>query len=426
MVPEILNHIHGSTEAGHPSLSNSWKSLKKSDFYWPTMKADLELHVRSCIPCHKNADVPKAQISASGSLSRSHRPFEYLHCDTIGPFQPDSRQNKYVLHFVDAFTKFSILAPVPDIKAITVADSILTHVYAIFGAPKSIHSDNGTEFCNAVFASLCQLLNITHTTSIPHFHQSNGLVERQHRVLLQNLRKILLDFADYEKWSDYFPFCQMIAISNHRKSLNASPYELMSGSDVSPRLLPVDILKALEPRPDQPDVPDYLTYLSNLSSEIKNKWKSVPVNSPSESEFPEPKFVPQPGSRVFVLRESPNKLHGHFVGPYIVKQNLTRSSLLVENPITSYQIKTSIHLIKPCLSSLPDHILNAYVAADAGELLIDAILDVTDGKALIFWSDGTQTTQPEHTVKNTVAYQRFKKMMILDKPRRRGKRREKR
>ncbi|KAL0213953.1 hypothetical protein P9112_006137 [Eukaryota sp. TZLM1-RC] len=200
-----------------------------------------------------------------------------------------------------------------------------------------------------------------------------------------NLRKILLDFADYENWSDYLPFCQMIANSNHRKSLNASPYELMFGSDVSPRLLPVDILKALEPRPDQPDVPDYLTYLSNLSSEIINKWKSVPVNSPSESEFPEPKFVPQPGSRVFVLRESPNKLHGQFVGPYIVKQNLTRSSLLVENLITTYQIKTSIHLIKPCLSSLPDHILNAYLAADAGELLIDAILDVTDGEALILY-----------------------------------------
>ncbi|KAL0219603.1 hypothetical protein P9112_005256 [Eukaryota sp. TZLM1-RC] len=424
MVPEILNHIHGFTEAGHPSPSNSWKSLKKSDFYWPTMKADLELHVRSCIPCQKNADVPKAQISASGSLSRSHRPFEYLHCDAIGPFQPDSQQNKYVLHFVDAFTKFNILAPVPDIKAITVADSILTHVYAIFGAPKLIHSDNGTEFCNAVFASLCQLLDITHTTSITHFHQCNSLVERQHRVILHNLRKILLDFADYENWSDYLPFCQMIANSNHRNSLNASPYELMFGSDVSPRLLPVDILKTLELRPDQTDVLDYLTYLSNLSFEIINKWKSVPVNS--ESKSPEPKFVPQPGSRVFVLRESPNILHGHFFGPYIVKQNLTRSSLLVENPNTSYQIKTSIHLIKPCLSSLPDHIPNAYVAADAGELLIDAILDVTDGEALILWSDGTQTTQPEHTVKNTVAYQRFKKMMILDKHRRRGKRRKKR
>ncbi|KAL0208502.1 hypothetical protein P9112_011089 [Eukaryota sp. TZLM1-RC] len=144
MVPEILNHIHGSNKAGHPSLFKSWKSLNMSGFYWPTMKADLELH---------NADVPKDQISASESLSRSHRPFEYLHCDNIVPFQPDSRQNKYVLHFVDAFTKFSILAPVPDIKAITVADSILTHVYAIFGASKSIHSDNGTEFCNAVFAS---------------------------------------------------------------------------------------------------------------------------------------------------------------------------------------------------------------------------------------------------------------------------------
>ncbi|KAL0206187.1 hypothetical protein P9112_001494 [Eukaryota sp. TZLM1-RC] len=153
MVPEILNHIFGSTEAGHPSFTNSWKTLKNSDFYWPTMKADMELY-----------------ISASGSLSRSRRPFEYLHCDTIGPFSPDSNSNKYVLHFVDAFTKYSILVPVADIKAITVAEAIITRVYAIFGAPQAIHSDNGTEFSNAIFACLCQLLNISHSTSIPHFH----------------------------------------------------------------------------------------------------------------------------------------------------------------------------------------------------------------------------------------------------------------
>ncbi|KAL0210006.1 hypothetical protein P9112_010090 [Eukaryota sp. TZLM1-RC] len=101
-------------------------------------------------------------------------------------------------------------------------------------------------------------------------------------------------------------------------------------------------------------------------------------------------------------------------------------SLVVQNPVTRTQLKTSIHLLKPCLSSLPDNILNAYVAADAGELLVDAILDVSNGQATILWSDGTQTIQPEVTVKNTTAYHRFMKMMSLDKPRRRGKRRKKR
>ncbi|KAL0220051.1 hypothetical protein P9112_005704 [Eukaryota sp. TZLM1-RC] len=142
------------------------------------MKNKLEEHIRCCISCQKNANVPKIQISASGLLSQSRRPFEYLHCDTIGFSQSDFNRNKHALHLVDAFTKFSILVPVSDIKAITVANSILTHVYSIFGAPRAIHSDNGTEFSNAVFDSLCQFLNISHSTSIFHFHRSNGLVEK--------------------------------------------------------------------------------------------------------------------------------------------------------------------------------------------------------------------------------------------------------
>ncbi|KAL0213801.1 hypothetical protein P9112_005985 [Eukaryota sp. TZLM1-RC] len=424
MIPEILNHVHGSTEAGHPALMNAWKSLRNSDFFWPFIKRDLEQHVRQCIPCQKNSTVPKTQISSSGSLTQSRRPFEYLHCDTIGPISTDSRKNKYVLHFVDAFSKFSILCPVPDIKSITVADAILSNVYATFGAPRAIHSDNGTEFCNAVFDSLCKLLNITHSTSIPHFHQSNGLVERQHRIILQNLRKVLLDFVDYDNWSDYLPFCQIIANSTFRKSLNASPYELIFGSDTSPRLLPVEVTKSLELRPDQPDVPNYMSSLSKLSLTIKEKWNSVANNTPPSDILPEPKFKPQPGSRVFVLREHPNKLHGHFAGPYIVKKIISRSSLMVENPITHSQLKTSIRLVKPCLSSLPEEILNAYVAADAGELLIDAILDISDDQATILWSDGTQSSQPVDTVKNTVAFQRYSKMMNLDKPRRRRKRKK--
>ncbi|KAL0210005.1 hypothetical protein P9112_010089 [Eukaryota sp. TZLM1-RC] len=92
-----------------------------------------------------------------------------------------------------------------------------------------------------------------------------------------NLRKILLDFADYENWSDYLPFCQMIANSYHRKSLNASPYELMFGSDVSPRLLPSEVLQALSPKPYNLDVPEYMLFLANLSAQVQDKWNAVPT-----------------------------------------------------------------------------------------------------------------------------------------------------
>ncbi|KAL0207201.1 hypothetical protein P9112_011829 [Eukaryota sp. TZLM1-RC] len=88
----------------------------------------------------------KNNIPTTGSLNSVKRPFEYLHCDTIGSLFVDSYGNKYVLHFVDTFSKFSILVPVTDITALTVVNSILTDVYSVFGAPRSIHSDNESGF----------------------------------------------------------------------------------------------------------------------------------------------------------------------------------------------------------------------------------------------------------------------------------------
>ncbi|KAL0222689.1 hypothetical protein P9112_002079 [Eukaryota sp. TZLM1-RC] len=94
--------------------------------------------------------------------------------------------------------------------------------------------------------------------------------------------------------------------------------------------------------------------LSNLSNEIKNKWNSVPVQPSPEIDSLEPKHKPQPGSHVVVLRENFSKLYGLYVGPYVIKQIFSQSSLLNENPITRTHLKTSIHLIKPCFLSLPD------------------------------------------------------------------------
>ncbi|KAL0210032.1 hypothetical protein P9112_010116 [Eukaryota sp. TZLM1-RC] len=123
-------------------------------------------------------------------------------------------------------------------------------------------------------------------------------------------------------------------------------------------------------------------------------------NAPLTSKF-------QPGDRVFVIRDKPARLHGHFVGPYVVEKQLTNSSILVKNPIAENLLKTSIHLVKPCTSSLPKEILDSSVAADKGEHVIAAIHSIDNNDATIIWSDGTSTVQPVDSIKNTAAYKRF-------------------
>ncbi|KAL0225620.1 hypothetical protein P9112_012944 [Eukaryota sp. TZLM1-RC] len=117
------------------------------------------------------------------------RSFARLNVDTIGPLITDSDGNKYLLVFVDSFTGYSILVPLKELNALETADALNWNVWAIFGIPMLIHCHNGPEFANETFKIVCSRLATEMSNSIPQYSESNGLVERKHRDVLQCLRK---------------------------------------------------------------------------------------------------------------------------------------------------------------------------------------------------------------------------------------------
>ncbi|KAL0215521.1 hypothetical protein P9112_007705 [Eukaryota sp. TZLM1-RC] len=235
---------------------------------------------------------------------------------------------------------------------------------------------------------------------------------------------MLLDFSDYHNWSDYVPLCQMVLNSQERKALNASPYSLIFGSDTSPHLLPNQLLTSFASYSLPADKPEFIEHLHKLSEKLISSWEAVGQSlDQSTVDMPEPSYRPQVDDRVFVLCEKPDKLHGHYVGPYTVQKILSSSSILVLNPVTRSSLKTSVHLIKPCYSSLSPAVLDAYAAADSGEAFLDAILDISSDLATVLWSDGTTTKQPVSSIKNTSAYSRYVK--LSDPPAKKQRKRKK-
>ncbi|KAL0241642.1 hypothetical protein GEMRC1_006877 [Eukaryota sp. GEM-RC1] len=110
----------------------------------------------------------------------------------------------------------------------SVAYALVFNVCGIFSIPYSIHNDNGPEFANATFNAVCQLLAIDNTTYIPHFSQSNGLVERRHRDVLRNLQRFLIDFGTFDNWTEYLPFVQLQLNATKNRYTEHTPYELIS------------------------------------------------------------------------------------------------------------------------------------------------------------------------------------------------------
>ena len=61
---------------------------------------------------------------------------------------------RFILHMIDHATRYSAACVVPNKKAETIAQAILSNWIRIFGTPKKFLSDNGGEFVNSTLIEL--------------------------------------------------------------------------------------------------------------------------------------------------------------------------------------------------------------------------------------------------------------------------------
>ncbi|KAL0235300.1 hypothetical protein GEMRC1_001882 [Eukaryota sp. GEM-RC1] len=407
-----LLNIHGLVQSGHPSIATSVKNLNDSDYWWPNMKDDLVNHIKSCPSCQKTSLVKRDQIPHSGSLW-ADKPFAKVNVDTIGPLSPDAEGNRYILVFVDSFTRFTILAPINELNAKEVAYALVFNVCGIFGIPYSIHSDNGPEFANATFNAVCQLLAIDNTTSIPHFSQSNGLVERRHRDVLRNLQRFLIDFGTFDNWTEYLPFIQLQLNATKNRYTEHIPYELMFGFSFGPKADPSIILRALEA--SNLSIP-FIEDLQRKNERIRERQESASSNQSSKRPPKSNKSNPfEIGDLILRSSKTATKHHGKHSGPFLVIELLSSSSLKIKNLVSGIESQASVHQCKLYHSDLPsDHGIHQQVAAgDKEEHVITEVLDQFDSPegpmCSVLWYGGDITAVATSSIKNTKAFMAFKK-----------------
>ncbi|KAL0246349.1 hypothetical protein GEMRC1_007561 [Eukaryota sp. GEM-RC1] len=407
-----LLNIYGLVQSGHPSLSTSIKTLNDSDYWWPNMKDDLTNHIKNCPSCQKTSPIKRDQIPHSGSLW-ADKPFSKINVDTIGPLSPDADGNRFILVFVDFFTRFTILVPIIDLNAKEAAYALVFNVCGIFGIPYSIHSDNGPEFANATFNAVCQLLAIENSTSIPHFSQSNGLVERRHRDVLRNLQRFLIDFGAFDNWAEYIPFVQLQLNATKNRYTEHTPYELMFGSSFGPKADPSLIIKALEA--SNLNIP-FIEDLQRKNERIKEKQESASSNQsskrPPKSNKSNPFVI---GDLILRSSKTATKLHGKHSGPFLVIEIPSPSSLKIKNLVSGIESQASVHQCKLYNSDLPsNHGIHQQVAAgDKEEHVIIQVLEQFHSHeglmCSVLWYGGDITTVASSSIKNTKAYVEFMK-----------------
>ena len=90
---------------------------------------------------------------------------------------------------VDAHSKWPEVVPVSSTTSSSTIE-VLRDLFARFGIPEQIVSDNGTQFVSKEFQASVRSNGIRHLTSAPYHPATNGLAERTVQTLKQALRSM--------------------------------------------------------------------------------------------------------------------------------------------------------------------------------------------------------------------------------------------
>lgn len=112
---------------------------------------------------------PKAYKTSEplGLLEIPTRPWHRVHSDVIGPLPLTINGNKYIIVFVDGFSKFIVAEPIPDQKALTSINAFMNRLVARFGPPSVLVTDQGTNYMSDTFQNSLKAIHVTHRASTP-------------------------------------------------------------------------------------------------------------------------------------------------------------------------------------------------------------------------------------------------------------------
>lgn len=236
----IFNQLHASRTGGHLGVTRTVVSVK-SRFYWPGCKEDVSRWVAECPQCAMVKPAPRKGVLLKQSPVGA--PLDRAAIDILGELPETENGNKYILVFVDYFTKWTQAFALPDQRAQTVADVLVNQVFTTIGVPHQLHSDQGRNFESDLFAELCKLLGVNKTRTTPFRPQSDGMVERFNRTIQQMLKTFVNENRD--DWDDHLPYLTMAYRATVHDSTGCTPNQLMLGREAN---LPLDIMMGPPPR----------------------------------------------------------------------------------------------------------------------------------------------------------------------------------
>ena len=223
---KLLEETHAGRYGGHFSGKKLYDSLSLH-WWWDGMYRDAMEYCKTCPEC--------AIATGTGRILRPPlcpipiaRPFQVWGVDIMD--LPKTEQgNQHAIVFQDLFTKWPMVYPAPDQKAIRIARLLTEQIVPLFGVPEALLSDRGANLLSHLMTDVCESLGVKKLNTTAYHPQCDGTVERFNRTLKSMLRKHAARFG--MQWDRFLPRVLWSYRNTPHSSTGEKPSFLMFGID---------------------------------------------------------------------------------------------------------------------------------------------------------------------------------------------------
>ena len=169
VVPDALQkRVVELAHEGHQGLVKT-RSLLRSKVWFPRMESLVDTIVKCCVRCQVATPKPSREPLQMTPLPNG--PWEQVSidfCEVAG---------HYFLVVIDDYSRFPEIEVVHSTSAKAVIPK-LDRIFAAYGVPQVVKSDNGPPFNGGEFAQFAKYLGFKHRKVSPLWPEANGEVER--------------------------------------------------------------------------------------------------------------------------------------------------------------------------------------------------------------------------------------------------------
>ncbi|XP_038060081.1 uncharacterized protein K02A2.6-like [Patiria miniata] len=189
VVPRTLQQtVVNIAHEGHQGITKT-KQLLREKIWFPGIDRLVDQTIRDCLPCQASTvDTTRAPLQMSPLPNGPWLEVSVDFCDLPS--------GEHILVVIDDYSRFPEIEIVSSTSARAVIPK-LDRIFATFGVPQVVRTDNGPPFNSGEFSNFADYLGFKHRKVTPRWPRANGEVERFMQTLKKTYRTAI---ADHKPW----------------------------------------------------------------------------------------------------------------------------------------------------------------------------------------------------------------------------------